>query len=68
MRPVDTAMLAVYLDTTPREVRRQVAARALIPIGRGRVGRYGQPTWWFDLDDLYGQLDKQPEPADSDQY
>jgi hypothetical protein len=57
---VDTATLAVYLETTPREVIRMVASGELKPLGQfGRGGR-GRPGWFFDLDNLRGELDDGP--------
>jgi len=55
---VDTATLALYLETKPREIIRMVAAGELKPRGQwGRGGR-GRPGWFFDLDNLRGELDE----------
>jgi hypothetical protein len=54
---VDTATLAVYLETTPREVLRMVKAGELVPRGQwGKGSRRGRPGWFFDLDALRGGL------------
>jgi hypothetical protein len=58
MRLVDTAALAVWLATTPREIRRMVAAGEFKPRGQwGKGSRRGRPGWYFDLDNLRGELD-----------
>lgn len=55
-RLVDTATLAVWLGTTPREVRRQAADGTLVVARRSSGGRRGRPGLWFDLDNLRGEL------------
>jgi len=61
---VDTATLAVYLETTPREVLRMVKAGELVPRGQWGKGGRGRPGWWFDLDRLRGGLDDHSDLAD----
>lgn len=63
-RLVNTETLAVWLGTTPREVRRQVANGTLVPIQRSSRGRPGRPGLWFDLDNLRGELTDRVDLAD----
>lgn len=65
MRLVDAHTVAVYLGVTTRTIRRKVASGELKPMGQfGKGSHRGRPGWFFDLDNLRGELTEDPPTSD----